>query len=433
MAPGTEDDVEHHRGDRGIGEGPGERSRAHRGFDHGMRAPGRVLVRPEVEEDVTGRREGRRFGRGGRPMGIAARRREGVGARDRRVGGDGEARAAEDCLAFGAEGAAGEEPDDPAGTRRRKGRRRKRRRRSRGAGLAVRGRPPSRPPDRPGRRRMARSRARAGPRPATSARGPRSGEAPRRRGRRGTGVTGFGQSARRARSTASVRGPGGLETMTTCRVSGSASRASRAMNVPSPPTSSPRSRPPTPIPWERPPPPRWTSTESSWSPVPEAATTPIAPRRTRLAKASGVPRDDRGPAVGPHQGETPRARLALESDLLLDRYVVAEDEDVEAAASAPPRFAGRERAGDRHDGEIGAGERLAGGPYPGKRAGRPPTSRTLRRTVEPRLRRVEGRGKGLLALRADREKRGRPARPRGPPPSAGPPRRGWRRSTGPRS
>ena len=122
-------------------------------------------------------------------------------------------------------------------------------------------------------------------------------------------VTGLGQSARRACRAASVRGPGGLETMTMCRVSGSASRASRAMNVPSPPTSSPRSRPPTPIPWEIPPPPRCTSTDSSWRPVPEAAMTPISPRRTRFAKASGTPAMIAVPQSGPITIR-PRARAS---------------------------------------------------------------------------------------------------------------------------
>ncbi|MEV5541494.1 hypothetical protein AB0L13_32075 [Saccharopolyspora shandongensis] len=53
-----------------------------------------------------------------------------------------------------------------------------------------------------------------------------------------------------------------------------------------PPTSADRSRPPVPMSCEIPPPRAWMRTLTSCEPVPEAATMPIVPGRTALAKQS---------------------------------------------------------------------------------------------------------------------------------------------------
>jgi hypothetical protein len=79
------------------------------------------------------------------------------------------------------------------------------------------------------------------------------------------------------------------------------SRASSAMpwRMLTAPTSACRSRPPVPMAWLTPPPRRWIWQVTSCSPVPEAATSPMAPRRTALAKPSGTPPTMAVPQSGP--------------------------------------------------------------------------------------------------------------------------------------
>lgn len=72
-----------------------------------------------------------------------------------------------------------------------------------------------------------------------------------------------------------------------------------AMSVVVPPTRSCRSRPPTPIACEMPRPACAIRHVTSCVPVPEAPTTPMSPRGTRLAKANGTPLRIAVPQSGP--------------------------------------------------------------------------------------------------------------------------------------
>ena len=92
---------------------------------------------------------------------------------------------------------------------------------------------------------------------------------------------------------------GGFEIRTMTAVPGSAARRSRPASIIVPPTRSSRSRPPTPIACETPAPNRSMRQLTCWRPVPDAATRPIEPRRTTLAKPSGIPSRIAVPQSGP--------------------------------------------------------------------------------------------------------------------------------------
>ena len=66
--------------------------------------------------------------------------------------------------------------------------------------------------------------------------------------------------------------------------------------------------------------------------------------------------DDRGPAVGAHDEQAALASEQLQLDLVVDRDVVAEQEDVEAVLERLERFGRGVAAGRRDEREVGAGE-----------------------------------------------------------------------------
>src|SRR5262249_37619444 len=70
---------------------------------------------------------------------------------------------------------------------------------------------------------------------------------------------------------------------------------------------------------------------------------------------------DGGPAVRAHDQATLPEGEPLEQDLVLDRHVVAEEEDVEAALEGLQRLGGGGGAGRRDQGGGGAGGRGGGG------------------------------------------------------------------------
>ena len=107
-----------------------------------------------------------------------------------------------------------------------------------------------------------------------------------------------------------------------------------AAKVDSAPTSRSRSRLPTPIACEMPSPACAIRQVTSCVPVPEAPMTPMSPRGTRLAKASGVPPMMAVPQSGPMHQAAQRLAFALQRHLLGQGHVVAEDHHVEAARSA---------------------------------------------------------------------------------------------------
>ena len=72
--------------------------------------------------------------------------------------------------------------------------------------------------------------------------------------------------------------------------------------------------------------------------------------------------DDGRAAVGPHDNQPEIAGLALEGYLLLQRYVVGEDHDVEAATQRFSRLGGGEIAGHRDERQIGVRHLLHGAP-----------------------------------------------------------------------
>ena len=112
-------------------------------------------------------------------------------------------------------------------------------------------------------------------------------------------TTGFFAFAAAASTFSATTAAGGLEIRTITPVSRSDASAASPASIVSPPTSSLRSRPPVPIACETPAPSRSTSAVTCCRPVPDAATQPIAPRRTRFANASGTPSMIAVPQSGP--------------------------------------------------------------------------------------------------------------------------------------
>ena len=112
-------------------------------------------------------------------------------------------------------------------------------------------------------------------------------------------TTGLPQSLREATIFSITLAAGGLETMPITSERGSFFRASRASSIILPPTASLTSLPPVPRAWEMPPPSRSIITVTSCSPVPAAATMPILPWRTMLAKPRATPFMMAVPQSGP--------------------------------------------------------------------------------------------------------------------------------------
>ena len=83
------------------------------------------------------------------------------------------------------------------------------------------------------------------------------------------------------------------------RVAGSSASAASPCSIVMPPISSLRSRPPVPSACDTPPPALWIRHVTSCKPVPDAATSPMSPRRTTLAKPSGTPLTIAVPQSGP--------------------------------------------------------------------------------------------------------------------------------------
>ena len=108
-------------------------------------------------------------------------------------------------------------------------------------------------------------------------------------------------------SRAATAGPGGLPSSTITSVAASAASAASARSAVDPPTASERSRPPTPIACETPSPSAAMRQLTSCRPVPDAATRPMRPRGTALAKPSGTPPSRAEPQSGPI---TKRPRVA---------------------------------------------------------------------------------------------------------------------------
>ena len=113
-------------------------------------------------------------------------------------------------------------------------------------------------------------------------------------------------------------------------VAGSAASRSSAASIITPPTRSSRSRPPTPIAWETPAPNRSIRQLTCWRPVPDAPTSPIEPAPHGVGEPERHAVEDRGAAVRAHDEQALARGERLELDLVLDRDVVAEQEDVEA-------------------------------------------------------------------------------------------------------
>ncbi len=112
-------------------------------------------------------------------------------------------------------------------------------------------------------------------------------------------TTGFPVWRAAASTSVATFGAGGLEISTMTLVSRSAARRRRPCSMVMPPTSWWRSWPPVPMACEIPAPWRCTRLVTCWVPVPEAPTTPTAPRRTALAKPSGMPSTIAVPQSGP--------------------------------------------------------------------------------------------------------------------------------------
>ena len=98
---------------------------------------------------------------------------------------------------------------------------------------------------------------------------------------------------------AATCGEGGLEMRTMIRVSGSRLRRSRLWWAVTAPTAAERSRPPVPRAWVMPAPNWWMRALTCCSPVPDAATRPMEPRRTLLAKPRPTPLTMAVPQSGP--------------------------------------------------------------------------------------------------------------------------------------
>ena len=112
-------------------------------------------------------------------------------------------------------------------------------------------------------------------------------------------TTGLEARPAAASTFAATVSAGGLDSRRITDVSGSLSSIASASSIMMPPTASDRSRPPTPTSWEMPEPSASTRTETSWLPVPLAATTPTGPRFTAFAKQSAVPLMIAVPQSGP--------------------------------------------------------------------------------------------------------------------------------------
>ena len=126
-----------------------------------------------------------------------------------------------------------------------------------------------------------------------------------------------------------------------------------------PPMSSLRSRPPVPSACETPPPRLWMRQVTSCSPVPDAATSPMSPRRTTLAKPSGTPLTIAVPQSGPMTSR-PRSRayvLIARSSSIGD--VVGEQHHVQAERERLHRLGG---------GVVARAPRSARGRRPGARS-----------------------------------------------------------------
>src|SRR5450759_5688171 len=82
----------------------------------------------------------------------------------------------------------------------------------------------------------------------------------------------------------STSAAGGLDTTMMDSVDGSEASAARAWRVDRPPTAEDRSRPPTPRQWLMPTPAMSSRHMTCCAPVPDAATRPTDPARTRLAQ-----------------------------------------------------------------------------------------------------------------------------------------------------
>ncbi len=127
-----------------------------------------------------------------------------------------------------------------------------------------------------------------------------------------------------ATTFAATAGAGGFEITTMTLVAASRASASMPMSMVMPPTLSfPRSRPPVPIAWLIPEPARSTSTDSSCRPVPDAATTPMGPRRTTFAKQSGLPFRIAEPQSGPIMSR-PLARACVLSAISSSSVTLSE-------------------------------------------------------------------------------------------------------------
>ena len=107
-----------------------------------------------------------------------------------------------------------------------------------------------------------------------------------------------------------MAGAGGFEISTITRVCGSSASAASPCSIVMPPISSFRSRPPVPSACEMPPPRLWMRQVTSCRPVPDAATRPMSPRRTTLAKPSGTPLTIAVPQSGPITSRPLVARAA---------------------------------------------------------------------------------------------------------------------------
>ena len=102
-----------------------------------------------------------------------------------------------------------------------------------------------------------------------------------------------------ASTVASTSAAGGLDTTMMDSVDGSAASAASAWRVERPPTAEDMSRPPTPRQWLMPTPAMSSRHMTCCAPVPEAATRPTEPARTRLAKPRATPATKAVPQSGP--------------------------------------------------------------------------------------------------------------------------------------
>ena len=119
---------------------------------------------------------------------------------------------------------------------------------------------------------------------------------------------------------------------------------------------------------------------------------PRGPRRTTLAKPSPTPAEHRGAALGSHHQQAALGAAALERDLVLERHVVGEEEDVQAARQRAVGLERRVLAGHRDERDVGARRSrrpaCAAGAGPGlaraRRRPRPAAAATSARTASPR-------------------------------------------------